>query len=576
MNREIILTIVVVVSATVLIGGALWIYTNNEIKRLDDEITKTKLNQIMLLSSRFALRMQYASGIIETIGQTSPMTDPPSYSNLISDQIKGIPVDADYEKRNLAKKALDKKFEFDYVFYAMPNGDIYFLEPFQSQIKLSQLNFAFRDWYEGAVSTESTYVSEVYVSANEKHNVIAIAVPIYNNSNHALNGIFVGALNLSTLQKSLAQINLGQNEYLLIVDHNNNIVADSRKSESDTEIRKFTVDLGKQSSGNDSNTITKTIDGKDMFIASRMMSVGTHEWSILSIQPHSDAFNPSIAMRNETIGIMTTIITITSAAGFFMLRKINTNLKLSNRLKQTNSELEIKTEQIKQIDIKKEEFSAMITHELKTPLVPIIGYCKMLKNKMLGELNSEQMESIEIIDKNAKRLESLISDILDARKLDLNKMKFEIEDVSIDELFENIYTSYKILQEKGKELTADLPIKGLMIRTDKTRLRQIFDILISNAIKFTPDQNGKIIIGAYKENDKVRFYVKDNGIGIPPDKQPELFKKFYQVDTSERRKSGGTGLGLAISKGIIEKLNGRIWVESDGRTGSTFYFELTQ
>lgn len=574
MNREIILTIIILVSTTALIVEVLYIYTNNEIKRLNDEITKTKMNEITLLSSRFALRLQYATGIIEMASQTPPMTKPTSYSNLISDHLKGIPEDADSEKREIAKRMLDKKFDLDYVFYAMPNGDIYFLEPFYSQIQLSQLNFAFRDWYRGATSTGSTYVSEVYVSANEKHNVIGIATPIYDNSSHALNGIFAGALNLGALQQSLAQINLGKNEYLLIIDHNNNIVADSRKLESDTDIRKFTLDLSKQSGENDVTVTREALDGQDMLIISKIIPVVTHEWVIMSIQPHRDAFELSSAMRNEAIVIITTVIAITSLTGFFMIRKINTNLKLSNRLKRVNSELEQKTEQIKRVDVQKEEFSAMVTHELKTPLVPIIGYCKMLKNKMLGELNNEQLESIDTIAKNAGRLESLISDIMDARKLDLGKMRFEIEDVSIDEFFEGLNTSYKILHEKGKEFAVVLPVRGLTVKADKTRLRQVFDNLISNAVKFTPGQNAKIEVGVHKENDKIKFYVKDNGIGIPLESQQNLFQKFYQVDTSARRKIGGTGLGLVISKGIVEKLGGRIWLESDGKTGSVFYIEF--
>ncbi|MDG7050799.1 MAG: hypothetical protein JRZ94_06320 [Nitrososphaerota archaeon] len=163
---------------------------------------------------------------------------------------------------------------------------------------------------------------------------------------------------------------------------------------------------------------------------------------------------------------------------------------------------------------------------------------------------------------------------MDARKLDLNKMKFEMEDVSIDDLFDSLDMSYKVLQEKGKTFITNQPVRGLTIKTDKTRLRQVFDNLISNAIKFTPEKDGKIEAGVEKENNKIKFHVKDNGMGIPPDKQSDLFKKFYQVDTSERRKIGGTGLGLAISKGIIERLNGRMWVESDGENGTAFYFDL--
>jgi len=93
-------------------------------------------------------------------------------------------------------------------------------------------------------------------------------------------------------------------------------------------------------------------------------------------------------------------------------------------------------------------------------------------------------------------------------------------------------------------------------------------------MKFVSADNGLIEVGGYKENDGLILYVKDNGIGIPKDKQGELFKKFYQVDTSERRKIGGTGLGLVISKGIMEKLGGAIWVQSDGKTGTTLYLKL--
>ncbi len=225
--------------------------------------------------------------------------------------------------------------------------------------------------------------------------------------------------------------------------------------------------------------------------------------------------------------------------------------------------------------IAKDEFSAMITHELNTPLVPILGYSKMLKTSMLGRIDPEQLEAIEIIEKNAKRLEALIADIMDVRKLDLNKLRFKIDDLSIDAFFSNIDSDYKkILDGKKCQFVIDPYNKDLVIKTDKARLRQVFDNLISNSIKFVPESNGKIEIGCMKENGNLVFYVKDNGIGISQDKQQELFQKFYQIDTSERRSIGGTGLGLAISKGIVEKLGGIISVKSDGKTETTFYMKF--
>ena len=119
-------------------------------------------------------------------------------------------------------------------------------------------------------------------------------------------------------------------------------------------------------------------------------------------------------------------------------------------------------------------------------------------------------------------------------------------------------------------------IQDAIIKSDKTRLQQVFDNLIDNSAKFAPKQGGLIEIGVDKKNDRIIFYVKDNGVGIPKEKQGALFQKFYQVDTSDRRRAGGTGLGLAISKGIVEKLGGKIWVESDGKTGTTFYIEFSK
>lgn len=559
MNKEILSTIVILSSVIVLITVVLCLYTDSEIKRLNNEVTQTQLNEITMLSSRFDLRLRHLSGVLELAAQTTPIASPPVDSDLISEQLKGIPEDADIEKRKTAKILLDKEFALDYVFYAMPNGDIYFLEPFDSQIKLPQSNFAFRDWYNGVITTGSTYVSEVYVSANEKHNVIGIGVPIYSDVEPTiLNGIFVGALHLGELQKSLATLSLGQNEYLVIIDHNNNIVADSRNLNSDVEIRKFDVRLDVSIHDTEAHMITKTIDGKDVVMTFKPIRAGTHDWLFASIQPYGDAFASSTLLRNEAILIIIILVIIVTLLGFFLIRKINANLVLTSGLQR--------------IDVEKEQFAAMVTHELKTPLVPVIGYCKMLRTSLLGNLTSQQADALDVIEKNAKRLERLISDIMDVRKLDLNRIKFSMADVLIDEFFDDLNTSYaQVLSQSGKEFIIDIQRKGLRMQTDRNRLRQCFDNLISNAIKFTPAIGAKITVGCRVDGGKLILFVRDNGMGISEDAQKFLFKKFYQIDTSERRNIGGSGLGLAICKGIIECLGGKIWVESDGKTGSTFY-----
>lgn len=243
--------------------------------------------------------------------------------------------------------------------------------------------------------------------------------------------------------------------------------------------------------------------------------------------------------------------------------------KVSADLVQINKKLH-------DIDRHKDEFSAMITHELKTPLVPIIGFAKMLTKKGIGtELNDQQLDAVHTIHRNAKRLEKLINDIMDARKLEMGKLKFEKEKISVDKFLENLESAYSsTLEEKGIKFTVDSDCSNIQISADESRLRQVFDNIISNAIKFVPQKDGTIQVTCKKQSETILFAIKDNGVGIPPSEQKNMFKKFYQVDTSERRKSEGSGLGLAICKGIINHFGGKIWLESDGKTGSTFFFRL--
>ena len=257
-----------------------------------------------------------------------------------------------------------------------------------------------------------------------------------------------------------------------------------------------------------------------------------------------------------------------------IIKDISEIHNMQEKLKDASNTIQEQLDKLKDVNKTKDEFSAMVTHELKTPLMPIMWHCNLLKKDMAGVLNAEQLESIESIEKNAKQLELLISDIMDARKLDLNKMKFNFESISLDEFFSNLDHAYKIaLVDKGISFNTRYP-SGVTIYTDKTRLRQVFDNLIGNSIKFVPQDTGIIEIVAERKENELIISIKDNGQGIPLEKQKELFQKFYQVDTSERRKSSGTGLGLAISKGIMEGLGGSIRLESDGKTGTTIHLSL--
>src|SRR5438132_2969006 len=221
------------------------------------------------------------------------------------------------------------------------------------------------------------------------------------------------------------------------------------------------------------------------------------------MQPYDEAFqsvNATIA-ESYTLGIL--ILIITSLSSYYLYRGFQLQRRMTKELEKANQFLQHAQEELKEVDKSKEEFSAMITHELKTPLVPIIGYCKMLKASMLGKLNEEEANAIEVIEKNAKSLEELISDVMDIHKLDIDKMKFRFENLSLDEFFADLDSTYKkVLKDKGIEFVTKLSIKnGVIIHTDKARFRQVFDNLINNSMKFVSENKVLIEVGGYEQKD---------------------------------------------------------------------------
>ena len=206
---------------------------------------------------------------------------------------------------------------------------------------------------------------------------------------------------------------------------------------------------------------------------------------------------------------------------------------------------------VQESELQKEEFSSMMTHELNTPLVPIKGYCEMLKDvDTFGTLNNDQIDFISKIESNATLLERLISDLLDVQKLDMKKMNFLITDFSLDEFMDELKENNKhLMKNKNIDFTVKCP-KNLNLNSDKQRLRQVLDNLIRNSVDFVPSKDGKISVEAKIKEKNIIFSVSDNGPGIRVDEQERIFESFVSG------KEGGTGLGLAISEKIVERING--------------------
>ena len=237
--------------------------------------------------------------------------------------------------------------------------------------------------------------------------------------------------------------------------------------------------------------------------------------------------------------------------------------------------MELQLAELKKLEKAKDEFVSMMTHELKTPLTPIFGYCDMLKEPgLLGNLNPVQLNSVNRISQSSRRLGRLIEEILEAQRLGMGNMKFDKHEFDVAKLMTEIYDDYIQFMKEKQIKIINYTEEKLTLKSDRNRIRQVIDNMVFNSTDFMPEKNGEISIGAVRVEDEIVFHVKDNGIGIPQDELDKIFAKFYQVDTSHTRKHSGTGLGLSICKGIVEGLGGKIWVESELGKGTSFYFSI--
>lgn len=248
---------------------------------------------------------------------------------------------------------------------------------------------------------------------------------------------------------------------------------------------------------------------------------------------------------------------------------------LSNAFNSMIVSIRKQRKELEELDQAKNEFTSMITHEIKNPLVPIIGYSDILLQEVsLGNLTERQKNAVQIILKNSLTLEKLTSDFLDVQKLELGKMNFDKNSIASNDILDEVFSQQKSILDKSGVSFSIKQNDVRVLNMDKIRIIQIFNNLINNSISFLDKTEKTIQIGSYKKDSDMIFYVKDNGVGIPLEKQEHLFQKFYQADTSHTRKHGGTGLGLSICKGIVDAHDGQIWCESQEGVGTSIFFSI--
>lgn len=287
-----------------------------------------------------------------------------------------------------------------------------------------------------------------------------------------------------------------------------------------------------------------------------------------------------IAFSKSTITtvVNSAVLLLVIYGGYLLAKSVKNEIKRREEVEKLAKKLDQANVKLEELDELKDNFMSMAAHELNTPIAAIAGYLSMIvEEKMCGELNEKAMGYLKNVYFSSKRLAALVRDLLNVSRIESNRVHLMNTQVQMEEVINQAISEVKIkADEVGHKLTFEKPASP-MPKTwfDAPRIVEILINIIGNAIKYT-EPPGVITVSTHTDNDKIVVAVKDNGRGIPKDRQDHIFEKFAQVDVAKDQVKG-TGLGMFISKNLIELHKGKIWFKSstDAKDhGTTFYFSL--
>jgi signal transduction histidine kinase len=443
------------------------------------------------------------------------------------------------------------------------------------------VDFSYREWARETKNTLMPVFSNGFEGRDGIYR-IAITFPIANKNTGEYMGLVVASLSTIPFFEHYGNIYDIRSQYLAVLDRNAVQLIHPVKSFIGTS---FFGNHTQQVTGHNeilNNIIRTVMSGKPYFdtyefrngerlnTGSPILVGGKPTYFIFVITPTSFIYSQiNDVISTQRMEMLSLLAGVTAAVAVLIvfLMKWNTNLnnevkRRTRELDKSNKQLSEANQQLKVHDKMQREFINIAAHELRTPVQPILGLSEILQSK---EKDEEKRRLVDIIFRNAKRLQGLTEDILDVTRIESHSLRLKKEEFNLNDVIVNCINDVTI--KNGKNIKLLYEPKDIIVEGDKGRISQVISNLLSNALKFTTD--GSISIILEKKDSQVTVSIKDTGPGIDSELFPRLFSKFASKSYS------GTGLGLFIAKSIIESHNGKIWGDNniDGK-GATFSFSL--
>jgi len=500
------------------------------------------------------------------------------YVDQIDPAINGVPENVDVEKRQLLTLTLNRTERFSVLYVLRPNADIYMVEPFGLQPKLTKNNLADTPYYQEAVRTKHVVVSDSFIGADGVPAVVVLA-PILADSGD-VTGYLGGAFHLTRLSQLVSKERITPYDAGFMVDRKGYLIAHTDVGLLKEGVRERFVQHPLVSrflsSGSDPaekgqgavflDDCVDPTDAKHYLAAFVPLRWG---WALALLRDRDSVMGEVQPVIWRITGLAALLFLIVSAIGLAIAQRIGKRWEAAERaLRASEADLRATLANLERSNKELEQFAYVASHDLQEPLRMVSSYTQLLAQRYEGQLDEKAKKYIDYAVDGAIRMQRLINDLLTYSRVGSrgNPLAPTDSHAVLGDVLRNL--AAMIEENRALVTNDDLPT----VRADALQLAQVFQNLIANAIKFRSEDLPRVHVSARDQGREWVFSVADNGIGIDPQYAERIFVIFQRLHT--RDEYPGTGIGLAVCMRIVERHGGRIWFESELEKGSTFYFTV--